>query len=76
MNRVDSQSLKAWASKRGLERMKHMMLGYTFVQDVVEKTLTNLAYINTKQRKADLMTQCHTSEAHKEGCAMMGLRLA
>ena len=74
MNHVDSQS--AWASKRGLGRMKHVMLKYMYVQDVVEKKLTNLAYINTKQNKADLMTQCHTSEAHKRGCAMIGLRLA
>ena len=28
MNHVDSQSAKAWASKRGLERMKHVMLKY------------------------------------------------
>ena len=44
--------------------MKHVMLKYMFVQDVVEKKLTNLAYINTKQNKADLMTKGHTSEAH------------
>ena len=67
---------KAWASKRGLGRTKHVMLKYMFVQDVVEKKLTNLANINTKQNKADVMTKCHTSEAHKRGCAMMGLRLA
>ena len=42
MNHVDSQSAKAWASKRGLGRMKHVMLKYTHVQDVVEKKLTNL----------------------------------
>ena len=76
MNHVDSQSAKAWASKRGLGRMKHVMLKYMYVQDVVEKKLTNLAYISTKQNKADLMTMCHTSEAHKRGCAMIGLRLA
>ena len=73
MNHVDSQSAKAWASERGLGRMKHVMLKYVYVQDVVEKKLTNLAYINTKQNKADLMTKCHTSEAHKRGCAMIGL---
>ena len=56
--------------------MKHVMLKYMFVQYVVEKELTNLAYINTKQNKADLTTECHKSEAHKKGCAMMGLRLA
>ena len=56
--------------------MKHVMLKYMYVQDVVEKKLTNLAYISTKQNKADLMTKCHTSEAHKRGCAMTGLRLA
>ena len=76
MNHVDSQSAKAWASKRGLGRMKRVMLKYMYLQDVVEKKLTNLAYINTKQNKADLMTKCHTSEAHKRGCAMIGLRLA
>ena len=56
--------------------MKHVMLKYMFVQDVVEKKSTNLAYINTKLNKADLMTKCHTSEAHKRGCAMLGLRLS
>ena len=76
MNHVDSQSAKARASKRGLGRMKHVMPKYMYVQDVVEKKLTNLAYISTKQNKADLMTKCHTSEAHKRGCAMIGLRLA
>ena len=54
---LDSQSAKAWASKRGLGRMKHVMLECMYVQDVVEKKLTNLAYINTKQNKADLMTK-------------------
>ena len=66
MIHVDSQSAKAWASKRGLGRMKHVILKYMFVQDVVEKKLTNLSHINTKQHKADLMTKCHTSEAHKK----------
>ena len=51
--------------------MKHVMLKYMYVQDVVEKKLTNLAYINTKQNKADLMTKCHKSEVHKRGCAMI-----
>ena len=64
MNHVDSQSAKAWVSKRGLGRMKHVMLKYMFVQIVVEMKLANLANINTKQNKADLMTKCHTSEAH------------
>ena len=50
MNHVDSQSAKAWASKRGLGRMKHVMK-YMYVQDVVEKKMTNLAYNNTKQKK-------------------------
>ena len=56
--------------------MKHVMLKYMYLQDAVDKKLTNLAYINTKQNKADLMTKCHTSEAHKRSCAMIGLRLA
>ena len=47
-----------------------------YVQDVVEKKLTNLAYISTKQNKADLMTKCHTFETHKRGCVMIGLSLA
>ena len=81
MNHVDSQCLQKhghprWASKRGLGRMTHVMLKYIFVQDVMKKKLTNLAYITTKQNKADLMTKCHTSEANKKVCAMMGLRLA
>ena len=56
--------------------MKLMMLKYMFVQDAVGKKLTNLAYINTKQNKAESMTKCHISEAHQKGFAMMGLRLA
>ena len=55
--------------------MKHVLLKYMYVQDFVEKKLTNLAHI-TKQNKADLMTKCRTSEAHKRGRAMMGLRFA
>ena len=49
---------------------------FSYMQDVVEKKLTNLAYISTKQNKADLMTKCHTFEAHTRGCAMIGFRLA
>ena len=33
--------------------MKHVMLKYMYVQDVVAKKLTNLAYINTKQNKIE-----------------------
>ena len=73
MNHVDSQSAKAWASRRGLGRMKHVMLKYMLVQDEVEKKLTNLAYINTKQNKTDLMTRCHISEAHKKGLCNDGI---
>ena len=56
--------------------MWHVMLKYLFVQDVVEKKLTSLAYINTKLNKADLMTISHTFEAHMRGCAMLGVRLS
>ena len=45
MNHVDSQSAKAWTSKRRFGRMKHVMLEYMFVQDEVEKKLTNLASV-------------------------------
>ena len=38
MNHVDSQSAKAWASKRGPGRMKHVMLKYMHVQDVVRRS--------------------------------------
>ena len=81
VNHVDSQSTKAWASKRLLGRMKHVMLKYMFVKDVVEKKLvekkqTTLAYVNTNSNKADLMTKCHTFEAHMKGCAMLGLKLS
>ena len=57
VNHVDSQSAKAWASKRGLGRMKHVMLKNMFVQDAVEQKLTNLVYINTKTNQADCMTK-------------------
>ena len=76
VNHVDSQSAKAWASKRGLGRMEHVMLKYMFVQDVVEKKQTTLACVNTNSNKADLTTKCHTFEAHMKGCAMLGLKLS
>ena len=44
--------------------MKHVMLEHMFVQGVVEKKLTNLAHINTKQNKADLMTRSVTHLKH------------
>ena len=47
-----------------------------FVQDVVEKKQTTLAYENTNSNKADLMTKCQTFEAHMKGCAMLGLKLS
>ena len=55
MNHVDSQSAKAWASKRGLGRMKHVMLKYMFVQDVVEKKLTNLEHTSTRKRTKQVL---------------------
>ena len=54
-----------------LGRLKHVMLKYMFLQDVVEKKQTTLAYVNTNSNKADLMTKCHTFEAHMKGCAML-----
>ena len=76
VNHVGGQSAKAWASRRGLERMKHVMLKYMFLQDVEEKKLTNLAYLNTKLNDVVLMTKCHTSEAHMRGYAILGSRLS
>ena len=76
LNHVESQSAKAWASKRVLGMMKHVMLKYKFVQDVVEKKQTTLPYVNTNSTKADLMTKCHTFEAHVKFCAMLGLKLS
>ena len=46
--------------------MKHVILKFMYVQDVVEKKLKNLAYINTKQNKADLMTKCHHFRSTQE----------
>ena len=66
---LNSQSAKTWASKRGLGRMQHVMLQYMFVQDVMEEKQTTLPYVNTKSNKADMMTKCHTNEAHMKGCA-------
>ena len=74
VNRVDSQSARA--SKQGSGRMKRVMLTYIFVQDVVEKRQTKHFYFNEKSNKADLMTKCHTFEAHVGGCAMLGLKLS
>ena len=56
VNHVGSQSAKAWASKRGWGRMKHVMLKYTSVQDVVEKKQTTLAQ-DRDSNKAELMTK-------------------
>ena len=47
------------------------MLKYMFVQDVVEKKQTTFACVNTNSNKADLMTKCHTSEAHMKGWGML-----
>ena len=55
MNHVDSQSQKHGHPREGLRRMNHVMLKCMLVQDVVEKKLTNLALINTKQNEADLI---------------------
>ena len=47
--------------------MKHVMLKYMFVQDVVEKKQTTLANVNTNSNKADLVTKCHTfKSAHQK----------
>ena len=48
--------------------MKHVMLKYMYVQDVVEKKLSNLAYSNTKQNKADLMTKRHIRSTQERLC--------
>ena len=76
VNHLDNQSAKASASKRGLGRMKHVILRYLFVQDVVEKKQTTLTCVNTNSNKADLMTKCHTFEAPSKGCAMLALKLS
>ena len=64
VNHVDYQHAEGMASKRGLRLMKRAILKYLFVPDVVEKKQTTLPYVNTKSSKPDLMTLCHTCEAH------------
>ena len=63
-NLVDGQAARAWASKQGPWQMKHVMLQYNFVQDVVNKKHTTLSCGCTKPNKADLMTRSHRTEAH------------
>ena len=48
------------------------MLEYMFVQDVVENKQTTLAHVNTKSNETEVMTKCHTYEAHMTSCAMLG----
>ena len=60
-NHVDSVSAKAWVSKRGLGRMKHVELRYMFIQDVVAKGMTTVCCVNTRQNKADVMTKSLTT---------------
>ena len=57
--------------------MKHAMLKNMFVQALVVMKQTTLADVNANcSNKADLMTKCHTFEAHMKGCAMLGLKLS
>ena len=67
MNHVDSQSAKHGHPREDLEEWNMWCWSTCMCKMLVEKKLTNLAYISTKQNKADLMTKCHTSEAHKRG---------
>ena len=53
VNHVDSQSAKAWASKRGLGRMKHVMLKYMFVHCGEEANHTCLREHKFEQSKPD-----------------------
>ena len=66
---------KHWHPDEDWEERSTDMLKYMLVQGVVEKKLNNLAYVVTTLNGAHLMTKCQTSEAHKRGCAMLGLRL-
>ena len=57
--------------------MKHAMLKYMFVQDVVDnENQATFACVNTNSKEADVMTKCHTYEAHMTGCAMLSLKLS
>ena len=53
MNHVDSQSAKAWASKRGLRRMNHVMLKCMLVQDGIETRLKQNREV-TEQRESEM----------------------
>ena len=60
LNHLDSRSAKAWASKRRLGRMKHVTLKSKYVQDEVEKKLTDLHTLKrsrTKQIWSQSVTQ-------------------
>ena len=75
VNHVGIYSSKARASKRGLGRMKHVILKYMFVQVNVEKKQTILASANMKSNMAELMTKCNKCETHVNGVAMLSLNL-
>ena len=48
---------------------------HVFVQGVVEKKQTTLVCVSTELNKAELVTKCHTFEAHMNVCAMLGVKL-
>ena len=52
------------------------MLEYMFVQDVVENKQTTLAHVKKRSNETDVMTKCHTHEAHTKRGAMLSLKLS
>ena len=52
MNHVYSQPAEAWASKRGLGRMKHVMLKYMYVQDAVEKIDVSCIHLHEAEQQS------------------------
>ena len=73
VNHVDRQFAKAWASKRGLGCVKHVMLEYVLVQEVVEQTKHTCQHEVEHSRLHDKVR--HLRSAH-EKFAMLGLKLS
>ena len=67
----DSSAARAFASRRGLGRMKHVQTRYLWVQERVAQKALTLATVASKENVADVLTKLLTwTDMHKHMTSM------
>ena len=73
---VDSSAAKSFVSRRGMEKMRHMVVKWFWLQEEVKRGKVLVIKVKGEKNPADIVTKYLTTKEVKDRLSWMGLELS